>query len=95
MSPDKWGGLPAPHTDSIFCVIGAELGLVGAALILLLVFVMAARSFKIAERSGTALSWLLACGIGALLGLQSLLARRMPGPRSLRGPMCRVEKCGG
>ncbi len=73
MSPDKWGGLPAPHTDSIFCVIGAELGLVGAALILLLIFAMAARSFKIAERSGTSLSWLLACGIGALLGLQSLV----------------------
>ncbi len=34
MSPDKWRTLPVPHTDSIYCVIGGELGTWGAVAVL-------------------------------------------------------------
>ena len=73
MSPDKWGALPAPHTDSVFCIIGAELGILGAGLILVLVYMMTARALKIAQRARTPVAWYLGCGIGLLLGLQSII----------------------
>lgn len=73
MSPEKWGALPAPHTDAIFCVIGAELGMVGGVLLLALIVWMAARAFKIADRAGAPTAWWTAAGLGVLLGLQSLL----------------------
>ena len=73
MSPDKWGGLPAPHTDSIFCVMGAELGLVGGVMFLGLVMWMMGRGLRIAQRAAFPTGWYTACGIALLLGLQSLI----------------------
>lgn len=73
MSPDKWGPLPTPHTDSIFCVIAGELGLIGSVLVLLLVLAMAGRGFKLAERAGTPTAWHVGCGMALLLGMQSLI----------------------
>lgn len=73
MSPDKWGPLPTPHTDSIFCVIGAELGLLGALIVLGLVFRLADRSMKIGLRSGSAAGWYLAAGMGLLLAIQAII----------------------
>jgi len=73
MSPDKWKGLPVPHTDSIYCVIAGELGLWGAVGLLLLVVVIAILAFKIARRSSTRLGYFLAAGIGISLTLQALV----------------------
>jgi cell division protein FtsW len=73
MSPDKWGALPTAHTDSIFCVIGGELGIVGAVLLLALIIAMAARAFRIAQLSANATAWHTACGLGFMLGFQSLI----------------------
>jgi cell division protein FtsW len=73
MSPEKWGALPAPHTDAIFCVIGAELGMLGGVLLLALILWMAGRAFKIADRAGAPTAWWIAAGIGVLLGLQSII----------------------
>jgi cell division protein FtsW len=59
----KFGFLPAPHTDSIFAVIGEELGIVGAAFVVLLFVVFAIRGFQIARRSVDPFGALLAAGI--------------------------------
>jgi cell division protein FtsW len=73
MSPDKWGALPTAHTDSIFCVIGGELGLVGGVLLLALILAMATRAFRIGQLSANAAAWHTACGLGFMLALQSLI----------------------
>jgi cell division protein FtsW len=44
--------LPAAHTDFIFSVVGEELGLLGALVVLALFAVVAARGFRIALRHG-------------------------------------------
>jgi cell division protein FtsW len=72
MSPDKWGALPAPHTDSIFSVIGCEVGLLGALVILALVILMTYRGFHIARNSGSAFGFYVVTGVCAMLCLQSL-----------------------
>lgn len=73
MSPDKWGALPAPHTDSIFCIMGAELGLAGVALLFMLIVLMASRGLKISERAGTSVAWYMGGGVVLMLAVQSLV----------------------
>ena len=48
---EKFGFLPAPYTDSIFAVLGDELGLVGTATVILLFLVLAFRGVRIALRA--------------------------------------------
>ncbi len=59
----KFGFLPAPHTDSIFAVIGEELGILGATFVVLLFVVFAIRGFQIARRSIDPFGALLAAGL--------------------------------
>jgi cell division protein FtsW len=59
----KFGFLPAPHTDSIFAVIGEEVGIIGAAFVVLLFVVLAIRGFQIARRSIDPFGALLAAGL--------------------------------
>ncbi|MCK4324500.1 MAG: cell division protein FtsW [Armatimonadetes bacterium] len=73
MSPDKWKGLPVPHTDSIYCVIASELGLWGAVGLLVVIVMVAVLAFKIARRSNSRLGYFLAAGIGISLTLQALV----------------------
>jgi cell division protein FtsW len=65
--------LPAAHTDFIFSVIGEELGLVGAGIVLLLFAVVAARGLRIAARHADDFGSLLAFGLTALIVVQGLL----------------------
>ena len=65
--------LPAAHTDFIFSVIGEELGLVGAATVLILFAVIAARGLRIAARHPDTFGGLLAFGLTALIVVQGLL----------------------
>lgn len=73
MSPDKWKNLPVPHTDSIYCVIGGELGTWGAVGIMALMVLLTAWAFKIARASGSRLGWFLAATVGLSLTLQALV----------------------
>ncbi len=73
MSPDKWKGLPVPHTDSIYCVIASELGLWGAVGLLGLFVMVAVLTFKIARQSKSRLGYFLAAGIGISLTFQALV----------------------
>lgn len=59
----KFGFLPAPHTDSIFAVIGEELGVLGAAFVVLLFVIFVFRGFQIAHRAKDPFGALLAAGL--------------------------------
>lgn len=72
-SRGKFGFLPAPHTDSIFSVIGEELGLIGALLALTLFCLFLWRGFRIAMSSPDSLETLLASGITFWIGLEAMI----------------------
>ncbi len=69
----KFGWLPEARTDSIMAVVGEELGFVGTGLVLLLVFVVAFRGYRVALRCTDAFGALLATGITGWIVFQSLL----------------------
>jgi len=69
----KLGWLPAQHTDSIFAMLGEELGFVGCMLILSLFVLLAYRGFKIALKARDAFAALLACGITCFLTFQAAI----------------------
>jgi cell division protein FtsW len=72
-SRQKTGYLPFPYTDSIFPIIGEELGFVGCAVIVLLFLVLAFRGFRLARRSPDLYGALLATGITTWLVLQAMI----------------------
>jgi cell division protein FtsW len=72
-SEQKMFFLPAAHTDFIFSVVGEELGLVGAAVVMALFVVVGARGFRIAARHPDPFASLLAFGTTALIVLQGVL----------------------
>src|SRR5262249_26294962 len=63
--------LPAPHTDFIFSVIGEELGLIGAATIVLLFAVLAWRGFRAARFAPDMFGQLLAVGLTIMISVQA------------------------
>lgn len=69
----KFGFLPAPHTDSIFAVIGEELGVIGAALVVLLYVSLVIRGFQIARRAADPFGALLAAGLTIWIVSKALL----------------------
>jgi cell division protein FtsW (lipid II flippase) len=62
--------LPAPQTDMIYAVITDELGLFGAAAVLLTYLLFVARGFKTAVLAHDSFSKLLATGLTAMFALQ-------------------------
>ncbi len=69
----KFGFLPAPHTDSIFAVIGEELGVIGAGLVVLLYVAFAIRGFQVSRRSVDTFGALLASGLTIWVVSKALL----------------------
>jgi len=69
----KAGYLPAPFTDSIFAVIGEELGLWGGLLVLALVALLLWRGLRASTRAPDAQGAILAGGITCWLVTQALL----------------------
>jgi cell division protein FtsW len=69
----KFGFLPAPHTDSIFAVIGEELGVIGAMFVVCLFVVFVIRGFDVARRSRDPFGGLLASGITLWIIIKALL----------------------
>lgn len=72
-SRGKFGFLPAPHTDSVYAVIGEELGLIGALLILVLFALFMWRGFKVSVSTKDRLAMLLASGITFWIGAEALI----------------------
>lgn len=72
-SQQKLGYLPVSHTDSIFAVLGEELGLFGCLVVITLFVLLACRGFKIALHAPDAFAALLASGVTCWLTFQALL----------------------
>ncbi len=72
-SRQKMFYLPEAHTDFIFSVIGEELGLAGALLVIALFAVVAVRGFRIATRHPDPFAGLLAFGVTLSLVLQAVV----------------------
>lgn len=72
-SREKFGLLPAPHTDSIYAIIGEELGLMGALLVVVLFILFIWRGFRIATESPDRLGMLLASGVTFWIGVEALV----------------------
>ena len=72
-SLQKFGALPTPHTDSIFAVIGEELGVLGAAFVILLFVILVIRGLQIARRALDPFGTLLASGVTLWIITKALL----------------------
>ncbi len=62
--------LPAKHTDMIYSTICEEMGLVGAAIVLVLTFFLVYRIFKVAVSCGNTTGRYICVGIGSMLMIQ-------------------------
>lgn len=69
-SRQKYGYIPEITTDSIFAVIGNELGFLGSIILIGFLFLIVFRAFKIAALLPDRFGQLLASGIGIWVGLQ-------------------------
>ncbi|MDD3838976.1 MAG: stage V sporulation protein E [Clostridia bacterium] len=65
--------LPEAHTDSIFSILGEQLGFVGCALVILLFIILIWRGIKVAVNSPDMFGCLLASGIVSLIGVQAAI----------------------
>ncbi len=65
--------LPAPHTDSIFAVIGEELGVLGAFAVLMLYLMFVVRGFQISRNSPDAFGALMAAGVTLWVATKAML----------------------
>lgn len=65
--------LPEPHTDFIYAVIGEELGLVGAGVVLLLFMILIWKGVTIALQMSDLFGRYMALGITLMIGLQGLI----------------------
>jgi cell division protein FtsW len=63
--------LPEPHTDFIYAVIGEELGLIGATVILICFCLIAWRGLRIAARAEDRFGSLLALGLTTMIAVQA------------------------
>ena len=72
-SKQKMAFLPEAHTDFIFALVGEELGLIGALVVLVLFLVVAVRGFRIAARHPDSFASLLAFGLTAVLILSAVV----------------------
>jgi cell division protein FtsW (lipid II flippase) len=71
--PDCGSILPAPHTDFIYSVIVNELGLFGAAGVVIIYLLIAERGFKTAVLAQDGFGKLLAAGLTAVFALQAFV----------------------
>ncbi|OGY26874.1 MAG: cell division protein FtsW [Candidatus Woykebacteria bacterium RBG_16_43_9] len=72
-SRQKYGFIPEVATDSIFTVVGNELGFIGSVVLLSAFMLIIYRGFKIATLAPDKFSYLVAVGITIWIGVQSFL----------------------
>jgi cell division protein FtsW len=72
-SRQKFGYVPAVHTDTVFAVLGEELGLIGCLVLIGLFVLLAYRGFKIALEAADPFGTILASGLTCSLVLQALI----------------------
>ncbi len=69
----KFGFVPTPYTDSIFALLGEELGLVGTLFVLGLYLCLVYRGFRIASRATDPFGQILATGLTFWIIFQALV----------------------
>ncbi|GGA97778.1 cell division protein FtsW [Macrococcus hajekii] len=69
----KLGYLPEPHTDFIFAVISEELGLIGAVVIISLLFFIVYKGFMYAALATSMFYRLICIGVASYIGIQSFI----------------------
>lgn len=72
-SRQKTGYLPLPYIDSIFAIIGEELGFIGCMVIMVLFMILAFRGFRLARRTQDVYGALLATGITTWIIVQAMI----------------------
>ena len=72
-SKQKLSFLPASHTDFIFCLVGEELGLIGATLVIALFLMLFLRGITVANRSRNNFQYYLAYGLTMMISIQVLI----------------------
>ena len=72
-SREKWGTLPAAHTDFIYAVLGEELGIIGTMLVLLIFTAIAIVGLRIARGTNEAFIQIAALGIVVWIVTQALV----------------------
>ncbi|UCC88580.1 MAG: putative lipid II flippase FtsW [Anaerolineales bacterium] len=72
-SRQKFGYIPASHTDGIFAILGEELGLIGCLIVIALFALLAYRGFRVAMVAPDAFGTVLAAGITCSLIFQALI----------------------
>jgi cell division protein FtsW len=65
--------LPAPHTDFIFSIIGEEMGLAGAMVVVLLFFIFTLRGMQIGYSVGDRFGSYLGLGLTLMISLQAVI----------------------
>ncbi len=69
----KFGFVPAPHTDSIFALLGEEMGLIGTWAVLALFLALVYRGFRIASKTNDPFGQVLAAGLTFWLIFQAFV----------------------
>jgi cell division protein FtsW len=69
----KYFSLPAAHTDSVFAVIGEELGFIGTLVVLALFVLLVWRGYRIALHAPDELGLLMAAGITTWVALEAAI----------------------
>ncbi|MFN8453899.1 MAG: FtsW/RodA/SpoVE family cell cycle protein [Anaerolineae bacterium] len=72
-SRQKFGYIPASHTDGIFAILGEELGLIGSLVVIGLFAFLAYRGFRVAMAAPDSFGAILASGITCSLIFQALV----------------------
>ena len=72
-SRQKFGYIPASHTDGIFAILGEELGLIGCLVVIALFALLAYRGFRVAIAAPDAFGTVLASGVTCSLIFQALI----------------------
>jgi cell division protein FtsW len=72
-SKEKWGSLPAAHTDFIMGIIGEELGLVGSLAVLLAISAIVWACLQVAPRTQDPFVRYVSVGVAAWIGVQSIV----------------------
>lgn len=72
-SRQKYQYLPEVATDSIFAIIGEELGFLGTSIIVICFLILIWRGLKIAEQAPDKFGKLLAGGITGIVGIQAMV----------------------
>jgi cell division protein FtsW len=69
---EKWV-IPARDTDSVYCVVGEETGLLGCTALLIIFLIFAKRGLDVARRSREPYTRLVAAGLSVTISMQVLL----------------------